>query len=278
MQKDVYAVIGSPVAHSLSPLIHETLYKRYHIPAVYLPIELQKENVAVFFKDYAKALNLKGVNVTMPLKEEVLPLLDHLDSASSFLQSVNTIDLKTSTGYTTDGSGFVASLNTSGFTLSGKQVVMIGCGAAGRSIAYALCRQDIASLTLLNRTEEKAKALAKRLGAPNTSGRALSALESCIEHCDLLINTTNLGMEGSQGFNDLSFLEKAKPACHVYDIVYHPRETKLLTTAKALGLSGQNGLSMLIHQAFDAFALWFSIQPTGSDFKKIQLTLEQELN
>lgn len=278
MQKDVYAVIGSPVAHSLSPLIHETLYERYHIPAVYLPIELQKENVAVFFKDYAKALNLKGVNVTMPLKEEVLPLLDHLDSASSFLQSVNTIDLKTSTGYTTDGSGFVASLKTSGFTLSGKQVVMIGCGAAGRSIAYALCRQDIASLTLLNRTEEKAKALAKRLGAPNTSGRALSALESCMEHCDLLINTTNLGMAGSQDFNDLSFLEKAKTTCHVYDIVYHPKETQLLKRAKALGLTRQNGLSMLIHQAFDAFTLWFSLSPNQDDLKKVQYIIERELH
>lgn len=278
MPKDVYAVIGSPIAHSLSPLIHETLYQIYHIPAVYLPIELQPNNVGRFLTDYAKSLNLKGVNVTMPLKEEVVPLLDHLDGASSFLQSVNTIALQTNTGYTTDGSGFVASLKRAGFSLSGKQVVMIGCGAAGRSIAYALSRRDIASLTLLNRTEEKAKALAKNLDAQYVSGKALTDLITTMKDCDLLINTTNLGMAGSRDFDDLSFLENAKPTCHVYDIVYHPSETRLLKKAKALGLSRQNGLSMLIHQAFDAFALWFSIPPTTEDFHAVQLALTNILH
>lgn len=266
---NVYAVLGDPIFHTLSPLIHRTLYEIYDIDAVYLPIQLGKHNVVDFLENYAPALDLQGCNVTMPLKGEVMPALRHLDDISAFLQSVNTIDLKSMSGYTTDGLGFLHSINT---LLRGKRVVLIGAGGAAKSIAFTIDRQVPGRLVIANRTLDKAQALSDSLQYATPA--SLEELPSYMGDCDVLINATSCGM-GCRQFADLSFVDGLPDAALVQDIVYNPRETALLRRAKQRGLRAQNGIDMLIWQAFYAFEIFFGIMPTEEDAKIVLEKIEQ---
>ncbi len=268
MAKDIYAVIGSPIFHSKSPIIYNTLFNIYNIDAFYLPIELNEETCDKFL-DYAKNLNLKGINITMPLKTHISKRAKALDSASDFLQSTNTYDLKTGKGYTTDGKGFVASLD---FSLKGKNVVLLGCGGAARSIAFELMSGGINRLTILNRNENKAANLVNSLQCHNNCTLAkdsmhfdsLSNIASHTSSCDLLINATSLGM-GETDFDNFDFISTLEKTAFVYDIIYNPIETKLLSHCKNANIPCKNGIEMLICQAFFAFEIFTGIMPTDKD-------------
>lgn len=266
MKKDIYAVIGDPVFHSVSPFIHNTLYNKYGINAIYLPIELNHGNYKKFILEYSKSLNLKGINVTMPLKDDIISILDETDEVSGFLSSVNTVDLKEMKGYTTDGKGFVQSLTVSAVD---KKVVIIGAGGAARAIAYEL-KKIASNIVIINRTIQKAQEIANKLDVEFDS---LDNIEENIIDCDILINTTSCGMAGKADFENLDFVDKLPSGAHVYDIIYNPIKTALLEKADRKGLTFQNGLGMLICQAFFAFEIFFGIMPSQKDKEFIEREL-----
>ncbi len=259
LQKKIFAVIGNPVSHSKSPDIYNYLFKKYNIDGTYIAIELNEENIEQFLKEFAKGMNLKGVNVTMPLKEKAATLSRRLDSLSELLKTVNTLDLTTGTGYTTDGKGLLLSLNYRGFDITGKNVVVIGAGGAAKSICYEIARAKVNSLTILNRTLLKAKELADIVGGAIKTDD-LSKMDEYMQDCDLLINCTSIGMKGKD-FEDLSFINLLKKNSFVYDIIYEPRKTRLLKEAEKNNIKCCNGLDMLICQAFYAFEIFSGIMP-----------------
>lgn len=260
MKKNIYAVIGDPVFHSLSPLIHNYLYKQYNINAEYIPIEIKKDNISNL-DIFIKGLDLKGLNVTMPHKESVIQFLDIVDINSRF--AVNTITIRDNIkkGYSTDGNGFILSLDEISFDPKNKNIVILGAGGACRAIVDALVKTSPKSLSVLNRSLPAINTLQKTYSSIKTD--TLDSINTYMENCDLLINTTPLGMKTD--FESFDFLAKLKKDAIVYDIIYNPYETNLLKNAKNLNLATTNGIHMLIYQAFLAFNLFFDIMPTQKD-------------
>lgn len=260
LRKAVYGVIGSPIEHSKSPDIYNYLFEKYSIDAVYIAIELGGHNIQQFLSEYIVPLNIAGLNVTMPLKEIVAKNAKKLDDLSAKLMSVNTLDCTSGTGYTTDGKGLLLSLDYQGINVTGKKVVVMGAGGAARSICYELWQKGAVQV-ILNRTKEKAVAVGKDLKAV---GDSLDNIKLYMGNCDILINCTSMGMEGKD-FEDFSFLNILPANAFVYDIVYEPRETRLLEKAKERGLAACNGLDMLICQALYAFKIYTGIMPSKED-------------
>ena len=262
MNRKVYAVIGSPVHHSKSPDIYNYLFKKHGLNGTYISIELTKDNLPEFIDTYAPAMNLAGINVTMPLKDAVAKTATNLDKTSSLLGAVNTLDLTTGKGYTTDGKGMVLSLIYQGFNIKDKNIVVMGAGGAAKSVVYELSQHSPASLTVLNRTKEKAQDLADMAG--NVQADSLFEINKYINNCDLLINCTSMGMSGKPQM-DLSLADCLNSNTFVYDIIYEPRETELLKKAKAKGCKISNGIDMLICQALYAFEIYTGILPNKED-------------
>ncbi len=244
-------IIGSPVAHSLSPAIQgaalratgiDATYERWETPLDALPARL----------DALRAADCLGANVTIPHKQAVLPLLDEVAPLAAEIGAVNTIvnDAGRLTGHNTDGGGFVACLREDGFEPAGKRVLLLGAGGAARGIAFAL-RHEGATVAIANRTAARAEALAEAAGATAVPVDAPPAPYDCVVNC------TSAGMHGS-GAKDALPCDPAAaaPATLVVDIVYAPEETPLLRAARAAGLPVLGGLPMLIHQGALAFELW----------------------
>lgn len=263
MQKKIYAVIGNPVRHSKSPEIYNYLFEKYGINSTYIFAELTENLTADFLQIYAPAMNIAGINVTMPLKSMAAKLAKELDPASSLLESVNTLDLTTGKGYTTDGKGLLLSLEFQGFNPREKNVIVLGAGGAARSIVYELEKTNPSSLIVLNRTYEKAQELAAKIGGV-VNADSLANIKSYTNNCDLLINCTSMGMTGSNPM-DLTFLSSMKKAAFVYDIIYEPKRTELLKASSRYGFCTCNGLDMLICQAFYAFNIFTGIMPDRKD-------------
>lgn len=262
MKKDVYLVAGNPVFHSKSPDIYNYLFEKYGIDAVYLPVKLDSDDFRLFADNFIGSLNVKGMNVTMPLKGVAANWIPALDDVSTLLQSVNTIDFRNNKGYTTDGKGFVLSLGYQGIDVKDKNVVVLGAGGAAKSVCYELLNNQ-ANVVILNRTVEKAKELCQMLAMSCEYGD-LADIAAYMDICDLLINCTSMGMRG-RDFETVSFLTQLKKTAFVYDIVYDPSETPLLNKAKRLGLKTSNGLDMLVCQALYAFEIYTGKKPCKQD-------------
>ncbi len=255
-------VLGWPVTHSRSPLIHnhwiETLgienavYEQHGVP----PEEL--EACLASFRDQG----VIGANVTVPHKEAVFALLDHHDDAAKRLKAVNTIvDCgRHFEGRNTDGYGFMANLkaNAPDAEFTSRPAMVLGAGGAARAILVALADAGVPEIRLVNRTVQKAAALLTEL---DVKGKALpwDAAPEALRDIGLLVNTSSLGMTGMDPL-ELS-LEKLPPDALVTDIVYSPLETDLLARARAQGNAVVDGLGMLLHQAVPGFEAWFGVRP-----------------
>ena len=245
-------IIGSPVAHSLSPAIQgaalraaglDATYERWETPLAALPARVAA----------LREPDCLGANVTIPHKQAVLPLLDEVAPLAAAIGAVNTIvnDGGRLTGHNTDGGGFTAALEEAGFAPRGKRFLLAGAGGAARGIAFALREAGAASIAIANRTPERAEALAAAVGAEAVPFGAPPA------GCDCAVNCTSAGMHGGGAEDALPFDPAASDAgTLVVDIVYAPEETPLLRAARAAGLPVLGGLPMLIHQGALAFALW----------------------
>ena len=256
-------VIGWPVAHSRSPVIHNFWIAHYGIPdALYERLAVEPENLA----DTISRLNdlgYIGANVTVPHKEAAFALLARHDALAKRLRAVNTIVTtdRGLEGRNTDGYGFIANLKSGapGWKASAAPAVMIGAGGAARAIAASLEEEGVPEIRIVNRTRERAETLAREIGLARAHIYEWDRLPEAMKGAGLLVNTTTRGMKGE---NDLALdLTPLASNAVVTDIVYTPLETGLLRDAKAAGFATVDGLGMLLHQAVPGFEAWFGVRP-----------------
>jgi shikimate dehydrogenase len=251
-------IIGKPVRHSLSPVFQNAAFEYAGLNWVYLAFEVASERLQDAISGLA-ACNCRGLNVTMPYKQAVLPFLDELDETAAHAGAVNTIEFKNGKliGHNTDGTGFIKSLERdAGFTAAGKKALIIGAGGAARSIAMALGREGAASIKVLNRNKSKAEKLIGLIGAyfPACEIKIGGLEEADIAGYDLIVNATSVGMENNPGLPLAA--EGITPDQIVYDIIYWPLETEFLRAADEKGACTINGLRMLLFQGAESFSIW----------------------
>ena len=273
-------VIGDPVLHSKSPLIQNTMLAALGLDYIYLCQSVHRGETETWLR-CAAFCGYAGFNATMPHKEALVPRMDELDEDARMYGAVNTVCLREGRcyGYNTDGRGFLAALEQAGVATRGQNVLILGAGGAAKAVAPKLCQAGGArQVVVANRTVEKAAALCAgaEKGRMIPVGFSPEELRRAAEQCDLLVNCTNLGMEGTGGqFSDFSFLEALPSHAAVCDVIYAPAETQLLCRARERGLRTLNGLGMLIWQA--VFALEHFTQ-TRIDGKAMVPLVEDALN
>lgn len=258
-------VIGWPISHSRSPLIHGYWLKRYGIAGSYERVPVRPEELAGFFAGLI-AHGFAGCNVTLPHKEAAFRSVRTADAATARLGVVNTVFARDGDlwGTSTDGEGFLASLAAghTSWRAKGQTVVILGAGGATRALVGALLDAGAGRLLVANRTRSKAEDLVRDFG-PRIEPHGWTDAPEILRHADLLINTSSLGMNGQPALAiDLDNLPKS---ALVTDIVYTPLETDLLQRAKARGNAIVPGLGMLLHQAVRGFELWFGTRPEVTD-------------
>ncbi len=259
------AVIGHPVKHSKSPLIHNYWIKKYGLNGSYEAIDLAPENL----KNGLKALveeGYTGFNFTIPHKEKVIALCDILDASDEKIGAINALSIKSGKlhGFNTDGFGFLANIKTAypDFKFDDGAAVVLGAGGAARAIISGLMDENVPEIILINRTREKAQNLADEMGG-NIRVLDWDDRSAALKNANLLVNTTSLGMNGQPALEiDLSALP---PSAMVNDIVYAPLYTDLLKSAQNNGNRVVTGIGMLIHQARPAFKEWFGVMPDITD-------------
>ena len=255
------AVIGHPVAHSRSPLIHGYWLKQHGIDGDYGLRDVPPERIEAFLADFAGS-GLVGANVTVPHKEAAFRAAVERDPVAAALGAVNTLWLDGGRlcGANTDVHGFLANLDAAEpeWARALGEVVVLGAGGASRAVVYGLLSRGIDRVVVANRTRARAETLRDQFG-PRVLPVDWRDLAGRLDGCRLLVNTTSLGMKGQPPLDiDLSTLS---PDALVTDIVYVPLETPLLKAAKARGLATVDGLGMLLHQAVPGFERWFGVRP-----------------
>lgn len=249
---DVYGLIGNPVGHSLSPPMHAAAYEQLGMDARYVTLEpaADRGRQAV---DAAATLGLRGLNVTVPFKQDVLAAVDPTPLAER-IGAVNTIDFETDppTGDNTDAAGVVRALTHHDVSLSGTAVV-VGAGGAGRAAAFALADEGM-TVRIANRTESKARDLAAAVATDGAaSGHSLTNLPALLPDADVLVNATTVGMDEDRSPVPADALHADLA---VLDAVYSPMETRLLRDATGTGAQTVDGAWMLLYQGVEAFERW----------------------
>jgi hypothetical protein len=258
-------LIGTPIKHSLSPHMHNSHFEKTGQDYAYLCLEVGKEGLKQAI-DALKLFNAKGSNITFPNKQEVIQYLDEISEDAKIIGSVNTITIDDETkkikGYNTDGRGFVASIEELKIDYKGKKVVVLGVGGAGRAIAVQLAYDGVGELIIKDIDEALMKEVKETInkGIQNCKVKLISyeeALKEELKDAVLLINATPLGMKGRDNMCAISSAEVLNNTkAFVYDIVYEPRETKLMKYAKEKGLQTINGVNMMLWQGALAYKIW----------------------
>jgi shikimate dehydrogenase len=252
----VVGVIGDPIAHSLSPLLHNAAFDALGLDwvSVAFPVRAGEATAAL---TGMRALGIAGLSVTMPHKEEAFAAADDNTDVARRLGAVNCLSWRDGAlvGDSTDGEGFLAALRRAvGFDPSGKRCVVVGAGGAARAVTLALAEAGAADVAVVNRTAARAVKAAALAG---TAGRVGSGAD--VGQAELLVQATPIGMAGTGATHSGVFPVEAG-ALHsgqvVVDLVYHPLETPLLLAAKAAGAEAVSGLGMLVHQAALALERW----------------------
>ena len=254
-------VVGWPVKHSRSPLIHRFWLNRYGIAGDYVIQPVEPDRIAAFFAGFADGPFI-GCNVTVPHKEAAFEAADEIEPAGQAIGSVNTLwrDGGRLIATSTDGIGFLANLDEGAPGWDGTRgaAVVLGAGGAARAVIWALLERGFAPVHVANRTLGRAEALAERFG-PRVSAAGWDAIPGLLRGARVLVNSTSLGMEGQQPL-DLDLAPLPDDSL-VTDIVYVPLETRLLAAARRRGLRTVDGLGMLLHQAAPGFQHWFGRMP-----------------
>jgi shikimate dehydrogenase len=256
-----FCVIGWPIKHSRSPLIHNHWIGKYGLDGIYEKRPVDPNDIKDFVTSFQTS-GLTGCNVTVPHKETVFKLLTYVDKNATRIGAVNTLYLSAGKlrGTNTDGEGFLAHLTQSypSFQIKGADIVIYGAGGAAKAIISALLEHRPNRITVINRTASNVENLRRQFGSKIKHARDIHSSE-LFEKCDLLINSTSLGMQGQTPLNlDLQHLN---PKAIVADIVYSPLETDLLRQSYLKGNPTLGGLGMLLHQAVRGFELWFGVKP-----------------
>ena len=256
----VYGVIGKPIEHTLSPAIQNAAFGALELDSIFLAFKVEPSQVKNAL-DGMRGLGIRGLNVTMPYKNAVIPYLDEVDETARFLGSVNTVfnDAGKLRGFSTDGAGAHLALEQNGVPLAGKRLVLIGAGGAAKAIAFTLAK-EVKEMVLLNRTMAKTTALAEAINQKFhrrvTAGPLSSSIiQKNLLTADILINATNVGMVPRET-QSLVKPEWLKPNLAVMDVIYSPQKTKLAKDAEAAGAHVVSGVEMLIYQGAASFEIW----------------------
>ena len=253
-----YLVIGKPIEHSLSPLLHNYWIKKNNIKATYDKMLVDGKDIESIVLRVKKN-DIHGVNVTVPYKNEIIPFIDELSPEAEATQSVNTIYLSEGKiiGHNTDIAGFELSLKKIKYDTNNKKILILGAGGVVPSIIFALNKMNVSSITVSNRTKAKAIDLKKNF-------KNLEVIDwGNIPDFDMIINATSVGLNKNDKL-DLDF-SNVKNNKLFYDIIYNPQETFFLKTGKMLGNISENGMMMFIYQAHQAFTIWHNIMPEIND-------------
>ena len=271
----VCAIIGDPVEHSLSPVLHNAAFKELGLNLVYVAFTVTRNELRDTIT-CARRLDLRGLNVTMPHKNAVMKYLDKIDSTAKSIGAVNTIlnDGGKLVGFNTDGIGAMRALQENGISPEEKKILLLGAGGAAKAIAFQAA-QEVKELVILNRTSEKAERLTevlRREFGKKVKGGALSSeiLKEEVKDVDILVNATSVGMHPDVNRN-LVPKSSLRPDLCVMDIIYSPLETKLVIDAKAVGAKVVSGLEMLIYQGAVSFEIWTNCPAPVEVMKKAAL-------
>ena len=272
-QTELVALFADPAKHSISPLMHNLAYQLLDLPLVYLCFEVNKHNLAEAMKS-VRQLQFRGLNLSMPNKEAVLPYLDELSPEARLIGAANTVRNQNGRliGYNTDGKGTCLSLAAEGFDITGKTVTLMGTGGAGRAMAIQLALDGVEKVSLFNRRYlpngqenprfQETLDLAALINAQTPAQAQVGdlsdskALSQAIQESHLLLNGTKVGMDNLEKESPVKDPRAFHPNLFVFDAIYHPRETLLLRQAKQAGVAKTiNGLGMLLYQGAEAFRI-----------------------
>lgn len=271
-------IVGWPVEHSLSPVMQNAVLQALGLDFVYVPFPVHPQALPDAIRGL-RAIGITGFNVTIPHKSSIINLLDDLSPDAHSIGAVNTVKREGErlVGYNTDGVGLISSLREDlGFLPSGKSVLVLGAGGAARAAVVALLREAAGRIVIANRHPERGEELLRQVrGISSGADLAHSPLDiladsSSMSGFDLVLNTTSVGMGGTV-FPDFEAARLGVDAC-VYDMVYAPIETPLLSAARARELRCANGLGMLAAQGEAAFAIWTGVKPPNGMMKACLLT------
>jgi shikimate dehydrogenase len=274
--QDLFAVIGDPIGHSVSPVMHEKWLKDNHLHHHYHAFRVKEADLKEAVKGL-RVLGVKGFNVTIPHKMAIIPYLDDIDEQARTLGAVNTVINENGKliGTNTDGAGLIHALNEKGFSdQSNDTILIIGAGGAARAVGLALARHFNKTVDFTNRSLEKAKRLTEEV-SKYADSKALSMDEASgsLDRYQMVIQATPVGMSGFSNELPLS-LHHLTPGTRCIDLIYKPLETPFLLEAKRKGGQVMNGLPMLIHQGAIAFHRWLGIYP---DTQEMEFFLTQKL-
>ncbi len=283
-QTQLVGVMGWPVSHSISPIMHNAAFAALGLNWRYLPLPVHPDRIEDAVRGL-RALGFRGANVTVPHKQAVMPFLDRWEPAAAAIQAVNTIwvtELGELVGDNTDAAGFLADLREQGVDLDSLTTALVlGAGGAARAVVYALAEAGLSRITVLNRTVFRAEALIQGMAAhfPDVTWRVGALPQDVARHAaeaDLIVNCTAAGMHPR--VEELPWDEEVAFHPHqvVYDLVYTPPATRLLQLATADGARAINGLGMLVHQGAIAFQRWTG-EPAPVDVMRraVQIVLDR---
>ena len=284
---NILGLIGWPVEHSISPQLHNSIIKNNDLDYIYLGFPVKKNDLSKAISGI-RAMGIRGVNVTIPHKRDVIKYLDHISYWAEKIGAVNTIKNENGklTGYNTDGIGFQKMLiEDNKVELTGEKVLVIGAGGAAHAVGAVCCESEVDKLIIANRTKNKAELLAKKYyniystTGVNLETFSLSELsKSDMLEIDIIIDTTPVGMSPKTDVNPVIPPSYITSDMTVVDLVYSPLETVLLEEAQKKGAKTINGLAMLLHQAAESFYIWTGFKPEVEEYKNVLKNISLEDN
>jgi len=255
---NIVGLIGHPVEHSFSPPMHNAAFDALCMDYAYVAFDVNPNDLKTAIEG-AQSLNIKGFNVTIPHKVDVMQYLDGLDEVARLIGAVNTIDFKNLKGYNTDGIGAVKAIEEV-TSIKNKNVVVAGAGGASRAISFYIAKYGAESLTILNRNESKAERLAGDVSdsglISEVASDSINLIDNYMENADVLIDTTPLGMHPNINDEPIVKAEKMDENLVVFDAVYNPNETVLLKEAIKANAKPVYGIKMLLYQGTESFKIW----------------------
>lgn len=259
---NIVGLIGHPVEHSFSPPMHNAAFSDLNMDYAYVAFDVNPNDLKSAIVG-ARSLNIKGLNVTIPHKIDVVRYLEEIDEIASLIGAVNTIDFEEMKGYNTDGIGAIKAIGEV-TSIKDKNVVVAGAGGASRAISFYIAKYGASKLTIVNRNVEYAQRLARDVLnsklTDNVCADSINRINYYIKHADILIDTTPIGMHPHVGDNPIVTAEDMYEDLVVFDAVYNPNETVLIKEAIRAGAKPVCGIKMLLYQGAESFKIW-----TGCD-------------
>ncbi len=268
--KKITGLIGYPLGHTLSPVMHNAVFKKKKMNWEYRVFELKPREKGKFIKKMKKE-KIAGINVTVPYKQSIMKYLDKTDRAAAAIGAVNTVKNRNSkpAGYNTDYTGFEKSLDKNKIKVKGKNVVLFGAGGAAHAVVYALKKRKPEMIDIINIDIPMARRLVKKLKPKNARIWILKktkVIDVLVKKADFVINATSVGLDKKSNPYKISGLKKK--GIPVYDVIYNPAVTPFLKQAKKKGGKIINGLDMLIYQGMESFRIWTGRQSDYNTVKK----------